>query len=130
MPAADTDVAALKDRQLEVLGDAVAEHLDTAALARLITHGPPPGMPRLSSTLSPRRSSRDSAALHLGHRARLGGAPRPRMSMNCYTCIYRVRSSANESWRPSALTITRINDHPHGGRQIHGHHRERPEVSR
>ncbi|HET9127957.1 MAG TPA: cobyric acid synthase [Propionibacteriaceae bacterium] len=52
VPAADTDVAALKDRQLEVLGDAVADHLDTAALERLITHGAPPGLPRLSPTLT------------------------------------------------------------------------------
>ncbi|MDT4927160.1 MAG: adenosylcobyric acid synthase [Pseudonocardiales bacterium] len=51
VPAVDTDVAALKDRQLEVLGDAVANHLDTAALERLITHGAPPGLPRLSPTL-------------------------------------------------------------------------------
>jgi adenosylcobyric acid synthase len=51
VPAADTDVAALKDRQLEVLGDAVADHLDTAALERLITHGAPPGLPRVSPRL-------------------------------------------------------------------------------
>jgi adenosylcobyric acid synthase len=44
-PAPDTDFAALREARLDVLGDLVAEHLDTAALARLIEDGPPPGLP-------------------------------------------------------------------------------------
>jgi len=41
----DTDFAALREARLDLLGDLVTEHLDTAALLRLITHGPPPGLP-------------------------------------------------------------------------------------
>jgi adenosylcobyric acid synthase len=41
----DTDFAALRQARLDVLGDLVAEHLDTAALGRLIDGGPPPGLP-------------------------------------------------------------------------------------
>jgi adenosylcobyric acid synthase len=41
----DTDFAALREARLDVLGDLVADHLDTAALCRLITSGPPPGLP-------------------------------------------------------------------------------------
>jgi adenosylcobyric acid synthase len=44
-PAPGTDFAALRQAQLDVLGDLVAEHLDTAALLDLITSGPPPGLP-------------------------------------------------------------------------------------
>jgi adenosylcobyric acid synthase len=40
-PGFATRRAAMLDR----LADAVAEHLDTAALQRLIEHGPPPGLP-------------------------------------------------------------------------------------
>jgi adenosylcobyric acid synthase len=40
----DTDFAALREARLDVLGDLVADHLDTAALSRLITSGPPPGL--------------------------------------------------------------------------------------
>ncbi len=43
--APDTDFAALREARLDVLGDLVAEHLDTAALRGLITGGPPPGLP-------------------------------------------------------------------------------------
>ncbi len=46
-PAPDTDFAALRQARLDVLGDLVAGHLDTAALARLIEDGPPPGLPAL-----------------------------------------------------------------------------------
>ncbi len=34
-----------RERQLDSLGDAIAEHLDTAALLRLIDAGPPAGLP-------------------------------------------------------------------------------------
>jgi adenosylcobyric acid synthase len=36
---------AARQRRLDVLGDLVAEHMDTAALLRLIERGPPPGLP-------------------------------------------------------------------------------------
>ena len=44
-PAPDTDFAALRQAGLDAMGDLVAEHLDTAALTRLIEHGPPAGLP-------------------------------------------------------------------------------------
>ncbi|HWS37902.1 MAG TPA: cobyric acid synthase [Actinoplanes sp.] len=45
--APDTRFATIRERALDVLGDLVAEHLDTAALWRLIEDGPPAGMPVL-----------------------------------------------------------------------------------
>jgi adenosylcobyric acid synthase len=45
VPAADTDVAALRSARLDALGDLVADHLDTIALHRLIADGPSPGLP-------------------------------------------------------------------------------------
>ncbi|HWM60055.1 MAG TPA: cobyric acid synthase [Pseudonocardia sp.] len=50
--AADTDFAAERDRQLDLLGDLVAEHLDTTALQDVIRHGAPPGLPVLTSRLA------------------------------------------------------------------------------
>ena len=44
-PAPDTDFAALREAQLDLLGDLVTAHLDTGALCRLIEEGPPPGLP-------------------------------------------------------------------------------------
>jgi adenosylcobyric acid synthase len=44
-PAPDTNFAALRDVQLNLLGDLVSTHLDTDALLELIEHGPPPGLP-------------------------------------------------------------------------------------
>jgi adenosylcobyric acid synthase len=44
-PAPDTDFAALREARLDVLGDLVAEHLDTDAVTRLIADGAPPGLP-------------------------------------------------------------------------------------
>lgn len=49
--ARDTDVAALKSRQLDRLGDAVADHVDIAALDRLINDGPTAGLALLTSTV-------------------------------------------------------------------------------
>ena len=46
-PAPDTDFARLREARLDVLGDLVSGHLDTAALLRLITDGPPPDLPAL-----------------------------------------------------------------------------------
>jgi adenosylcobyric acid synthase len=43
--AGDVDVRAARERNLDRLADLVEEHLDTAALARLIEHGPPPDLP-------------------------------------------------------------------------------------
>ncbi|MEU4560371.1 cobyric acid synthase [Actinoplanes sp. NPDC023936] len=43
--APDTRYAAIRERALDVLGDLVAEHLDTDALWRLIENGPPTGLP-------------------------------------------------------------------------------------
>jgi adenosylcobyric acid synthase len=44
-PAPDTDFAALREAQLDALGDLVEHHLDTGALARLIESGAPPDLP-------------------------------------------------------------------------------------
>jgi adenosylcobyric acid synthase len=46
-PAPDTDFARLREARLDALGDLVANHLDTAALSQLISHGPPAGLPVL-----------------------------------------------------------------------------------
>jgi adenosylcobyric acid synthase len=50
-PAPDTDFAAVRQARLDVLGDLVACHLDTAALGRLIEDGPMPGLPALLASL-------------------------------------------------------------------------------
>ncbi|KWX01542.1 Cobyric acid synthase [Carbonactinospora thermoautotrophica] len=44
-PAADTSFEAARQRRLDLLGDLVAEHLDTGALWRLIEGGAPAGLP-------------------------------------------------------------------------------------
>ena len=46
-PAPGTDFAQLREERLDALGDLVADHLDTAALARLITGGAPRDLPVL-----------------------------------------------------------------------------------
>lgn len=46
-PAPDTRFAELRQAQLDLLGDLVAEHLDTAAVTRLIESGAPAGLPVL-----------------------------------------------------------------------------------
>jgi adenosylcobyric acid synthase len=43
--APDTRYADLRERTVDLLGDLVEEHLDTAALWRLIERGPPAGLP-------------------------------------------------------------------------------------
>ncbi|MFF5568772.1 cobyric acid synthase [Streptomyces sp. NPDC012623] len=45
VPAPDTSFGALREEQLDLLGDLVEEHADTDALLRLIEEGPPPGLP-------------------------------------------------------------------------------------
>ncbi len=47
VPAPGTDFARLREARLDALGDLVANHLDTAALNRLISSGPPAGLPVL-----------------------------------------------------------------------------------
>jgi adenosylcobyric acid synthase len=46
-PAPDTSFAALREEQLDRLGDLIEEHADTDALWRLIEKGPPDGLPFL-----------------------------------------------------------------------------------
>ncbi|MCZ7413579.1 MULTISPECIES: cobyric acid synthase [unclassified Streptomyces] len=45
VPAPDTAFAALREEQLDRLGDLIEEHADTAALLRLIEDGVPAGLP-------------------------------------------------------------------------------------
>lgn len=45
VPAPDTSFGALREEQLDRLGDLIEEHADTGALLRLIEDGPPAGLP-------------------------------------------------------------------------------------
>ncbi|RZS89871.1 adenosylcobyric acid synthase (glutamine-hydrolysing) [Motilibacter rhizosphaerae] len=45
VPAGDVSFPALREARLDVLGDLVEQHCDTAALWRLIESGPPAGLP-------------------------------------------------------------------------------------
>ncbi|KOU53752.1 cobyric acid synthase [Streptomyces sp. WM6378] len=45
VPAPDTSFGALREEQLDRLGDLIEEHADTDALLRLIEQGPPAGLP-------------------------------------------------------------------------------------
>ncbi|MER6199477.1 cobyric acid synthase [Streptomyces sp. NPDC001586] len=47
VPAPDTSFASLREEQLDLLGDLIEEHADTAALLRLIEDGAPAGLPFL-----------------------------------------------------------------------------------
>jgi len=51
IPAPGISFAAVRQARLDVLGDLVAGHLDTAALTELITGGPPAGMPAVVVSL-------------------------------------------------------------------------------
>ena len=51
-PAPGTDFAAVREARLDALGDLIAGYLDTAALSRLISGGPVPGLPVLSTSLN------------------------------------------------------------------------------
>jgi adenosylcobyric acid synthase len=51
-PVPDTSFAAVRESRLDVLGDLVAGHLDTAALSQLIENGPVPGLPVLTTSLN------------------------------------------------------------------------------
>ena len=46
-PAPDVSFARARAEQLDLLGDLVAEHLDTAAVLDLLAHGAPPGRPTI-----------------------------------------------------------------------------------
>ena len=50
--APDTSFAAERAAQLDLLGDLVAQHLDTAAVRNVIGHGTPPGLPTVTSGLA------------------------------------------------------------------------------
>jgi len=50
-PAPGTEFASVREARLDALGDLVAGHLDTAALSRLISGGPVPGLPALATSL-------------------------------------------------------------------------------
>jgi adenosylcobyric acid synthase len=52
-PAPDTCFSALREAQLDLLGDLVADHLDTAAVSRLIEGGAPPGLAVITTGLAP-----------------------------------------------------------------------------
>jgi adenosylcobyric acid synthase len=54
-PAPDTDYEQIRQHTLDILGDLVAEHLDTEALTELIEHGPPPALPSVLASLHPAR---------------------------------------------------------------------------
>ncbi|MEU0668735.1 cobyric acid synthase [Streptomyces lavendulocolor] len=45
VPAPDTSFGALREEQLDTLGDLIEEHADTDALWKLIEQGPPTGLP-------------------------------------------------------------------------------------
>ena len=51
-PAPGTEFAAVREARLDALGDLVAGYLDTAALSRLISGGPVPGLPTLATSLN------------------------------------------------------------------------------
>jgi adenosylcobyric acid synthase len=53
VPAPDTDFAAERAAQLDLLGDLVERHLDLDALREVIDRGAPAGLPTLHSTLQP-----------------------------------------------------------------------------
>jgi adenosylcobyric acid synthase len=43
-PAADVDFAAARAAQLDLLGDLIADHLDTDVVLDLLAHGAPPNL--------------------------------------------------------------------------------------
>ncbi|WP_116706849.1 cobyric acid synthase [Actinomycetospora cinnamomea] len=56
-PAPDTSYAAVRGAQLDLLGDLVERHLDTAALEQLITDGAPAGLPAIRTTTGQARAT-------------------------------------------------------------------------
>jgi adenosylcobyric acid synthase len=51
-PAPDTSFAAERTAQLDLLGDLVEAHLDTAALEDVVGHGAAPDLPTITSSLA------------------------------------------------------------------------------
>ena len=51
-PAPGTTFAAIRQARLDLLGDLVADYLDTPALTSLIENGPPPGLPSVKTSLA------------------------------------------------------------------------------
>ena len=51
-PAPGTTFAAIRQARLDLLGDLVADHLDTPALTSLIENGPPPSLPCVKTSLA------------------------------------------------------------------------------
>ena len=75
----DVSFAALRERQLDALGDLIERHADTGALLALIENGAPHGLPRLLPRLAraarrTRRSSVRASAWTYRHRAPPGRA--------------------------------------------------------
>ncbi|MGW1431798.1 cobyric acid synthase [Streptomyces sp. NPDC002431] len=63
VPAPDTSFGALREEQLDRLGDLIEEHADTDALLRLIESGAPPGLPFVppgGALPHPRTSAKDA----------------------------------------------------------------------
>jgi len=52
-PPADVSFAAVREKRLDALGEAVGRHLDTDALWRLIEDGAPAGLPFVAPGASP-----------------------------------------------------------------------------
>ncbi len=101
-PSDAVSFAAVREARLEVLGDLVAEHLDGAALLRLLDGGPPRG-PAV-------RPARGSSGSHPatepagGSAARIAatGAGRPVMSRTCSTAWWSSTASPPTTVHPAA----------------------------
>ncbi|WP_206501747.1 cobyric acid synthase [Streptomyces chrestomyceticus] len=76
VPAPDTSFAALREEQLDKLGDLIEEHADTAALLRLIEDGVPAGLPFVPPGAPPIPPPRTPAAP-----AAASPAPAPRTTL-------------------------------------------------
>ncbi|WP_232110378.1 cobyric acid synthase [Streptomyces buecherae] len=88
VPAPDTCFGALREEQLDRLGDLIEEHADTDALLRLIEHGPPaelpfvpPGAPASPAPLPTDGADRAGGAGRADRAGRTdGGMPAPRQA--------------------------------------------------
>ncbi|MEU5895323.1 cobyric acid synthase [Streptomyces venezuelae] len=63
VPAPDTSFGALREEQLDLLGDLIEEHADTDALWNLIEQGPPAGLPFIAPGAPPAAPERTKEAL-------------------------------------------------------------------
>jgi hypothetical protein len=96
--AEDTDVIALRNARLDALGDLNADHLDTAALHRLIADGPTPGLPFIPP-----------------------GAPPVTIRVPCSRCRLLIASGGAEKPLPAS-----VRDRPRRGARPAGRRRLRP----